>query len=197
MVWIYEHQISYPFEQNLFNIKGFKSYFSSNDTYRVGGVALFVRNNIQSFKIPSINISYFDCCLIELSFERSKVQIAAVYRSPTISVSNPENLTKDSIPFLISTLSKDADCLLVGDLNFCLRENNAFAETYSNGPASGGFLLLNDQLPTRITETMESLIDHIICRQHSAYGFVADVCESNVVSDHQLINVEFFPTQEN
>lgn len=58
-------------------------------------------------------------------------------------------------------MNNDADCLIMGDINMCLINNNDVTELYSENMSSKGFILLNEELPTRITDGSESLIDHV------------------------------------
>src|SRR6266481_3113323 len=53
-IWIFPSEI--PF----YNIEGYKGYFLCNDTYRSGGVAVFVQENIGSYVFETNCLSNAD-----------------------------------------------------------------------------------------------------------------------------------------
>ena len=98
-------------------IPGYRGHFSSNDTYRSGGVAVFVSDRLPSTKIDFEETVNCDSLIVHISFPRKKLQLVAVYRSPTSSVSNLNQFSRDNMVRIMSELRNDSHCLRMGDMN--------------------------------------------------------------------------------
>lgn len=176
-------------QECLFKLKGFKSFFKSNEKYRSGGVAIFVKDTIPSFEIRITEKVECDCCIVELLIEGNRFQVAGIYRSPSRDVSNTEVFASNGIQQIVSKLDRRADCLLMGDINLCMLNINGHTSTYLDELAMSGFLALNDRQPTRLSETGSSLIDHVFSRGCRGFNHKTTIADSRGVSDHCLINL--------
>lgn len=125
-----------------------------------------------------------------MRFNSKKIQLTAVYRSPSPSVSDPDGFVSGEIEEILNYLERDAECFLVGDMNLCLMKMGAKTETYLENCTERGFTAMNDSLPTRITDGGSSLIDHVMGRLAYAANPGVTVADSKGVSDHCLVEFE-------
>ena len=181
--WLYSHN------EFLATIPGFVSHFASNDRYRSGGVAIFVRNHLVSSKID-FQSRACDLLLVELIYGRSKLRIAAIYRSPSQNMSDPIEFVNHDIVNLLGGFGVGCDCLIMGDINLSLLSPSSITQDYLQLVCTHGFHNLNDSIPTRIEGTTSSLIDHVFAKLASLTLRDFAVVDSEGVSDHKLISLE-------
>ena len=160
-------------DQNLENSIHFDDYSSvykhKKPDKRGGGISIHVKNNI-SYKVrPDLCFTpdtchMYDCLFIELlpdSAQRTvPLVIGVLYRSPSFNSINDFNISLFS---LIDKIKKENKMMvLVGDLNINLLNYDIHRPTLEllDNIISHG-LIPKITLPTRITQSSATLIDHI------------------------------------
>lgn len=182
----------YPEVEGQCGLAGFRPVFKSNSDYRSGGVVVYVREDIQSFEIPVREQTSCDVCVVEIVIERKRIQIAAVYRSPTSAVSNPDVFAVSGISNFLSALDKSAYCFVVGDANLCLIQPTISADNFADAMTESDFASLNNSIRTRYNENGGSLIGHVRTYSINCLSHQLAVVDSKGVSDHRMINLDFY-----
>ena len=149
----------YSYEETLYCIPGFRGFFKSNDSYRAGGVAVYVRESLAACELE-ISAESCDAVLCEIVWRGVKWNLVAIYRSPTDDVSNPQAFVRTDIDCVLRRLDPEAECLILGDMNLCLLHPGGVTLEYLESLSSSGFLCLNDSSPTRVHEDTSTIIDH-------------------------------------
>lgn len=141
-------------------------YDLPSDT-NVGGFAFFVRKNVCFSVCTEYSLkSCVDCKVenvwIKLTKNRDEYIIGGMYRHPAGSV---DEFTKQ-LDFILSNIPSKYTVILTGDININLinYESHAQTKNYTDMLISSSYLpvLL---LPTRITDTSSTLIDHIFIKE--------------------------------
>ena len=138
------------------------------NTSAVGGVGIFIKKSLQvqqrhDLKLPVSDKSRVENLWVEVTKDRCKFLIAGLYRHPDQNITE---FTK-SLEVNLAKLSQDKiPCIIAGDVNIDLLKFNLHVATeeYLHNLLLNNFLpsLL---LPTRITESSSTLIDHIYVYQ--------------------------------
>lgn len=81
-------------------------------------------------------------------------------------------------------LLNNKQCLIIGDININLLDQNNSSETLKNILVSNNFYLCNDKYSTRYSESTKSLLDHIALN-HDYNEISLDIIE-NCLSDHAI-----------
>ena len=178
----------YSSNENLLGIPGYRALFSSNDNYRAGGVAVFVREDLVAHKI-SIEAAACDVLMVEIIVGALKLNLVAIYRSPTSAVSDIGAFISSDLRGFLKRLSREPECLLLGDINICLLRQSASLADYLKLICSSGFQILNDSTPTRVAGDSSTLIDHVIAKLKRFTVRNIEIVDSMGVSDHKLINL--------
>lgn len=63
-VYIFSETWTSTENEALFKLPGFTAFFNSNMTYRAGGVAIFVRDNLVPTEISVEKLLHCDCCAV-------------------------------------------------------------------------------------------------------------------------------------
>ena len=175
--------------ESLVTLDGYQKIFKHKETVKQGGgLAIYVRNEIsvnerRDLCIPQDKQSLYDCLFVEVdsnSQMNKNLIIGVMYRSPS------QNTVKEftsSINHLLNTIeSENKDVILMGDANIDLLKYN----THDNTTEYLDMFLCNGMvpaitLPTRVTNTSATLIDHILIKNtmnyHSAGTLTADVTD--------------------
>ena len=107
--WIYQE------EEGGFGIDGYRAFYHSSN-YTAGGVAVFVKHSMKSTAIAK-TCAECDMLLIDITIGKSRVQLAAVYRSPSKAVSSIDSFINLEMPRLLKAFNRSADCIVLGDFN--------------------------------------------------------------------------------
>jgi hypothetical protein len=119
-----------------------------------GGVAVYIKDNINFKRRSDLEIIDIECIWVELSILKKTVLLGVFYRPPS-SPSNYFNLIEDSV-----NLAYDSgihDIIITGDFNLntqqqsCLRKINSLCDSY-------GLTQIIDE-PTHFTEHSSSILD--------------------------------------
>ena len=148
--------------QSLYDIPGYNSYFLCRVDKKGGGLAVYVKSLLKSYQINNMSTSNadFESLCINISFEKIKFNLFAIYRPPNGSaVTFIENINT----FLEGVEGKNN--ILCGDINLCLLKalNSNPQSNFIDLMVSKGYSLFNNR-PTRINQTNSensSLIDQV------------------------------------
>lgn len=151
---------------------------------RAGGVAIYVASNINIEIVSELYLNIEGCENIWIKLCDTDVIIAAIYR-------HPKNRVKTFIEHLNVNLEllKNSKVYLVGDINInidtsVIHTTGSSSCDYINMLASNGFYPLIT-LPTRVTVTSSTVIDHIITNDHKHQIFPGIIKAD--ISDHYFI----------
>ena len=147
---------------NLCNLSDYEGYHIFRDQGRGGGVTVFVRNNIYSFKISSLDIcnNTIECCSVEINVNSQAFSIVGIYR--------PHHDTIENFTFALENLLNGLDLnklvILTGDFNINLL--NEYRSGYDNFIALMSSLHFKPliEVPTRFplgdADSSPSCLDH-------------------------------------
>jgi len=176
-VWIYS------FESCLLEINGYTLFSKCNNNYRAGGILSFVKNcwNENSEEII-LNMNKADIFKLRFHIKNINITFLAIYR-----------FHGDIKEFLIEfaeilNSEKGQNLIVLGDLNIDILHNNCSKERddYLNLMSLNG-LESCINVPTRVTATCKTCIDHIFLRFRSPGNskFYSAVFEPGL-SDHLM-----------
>ena len=147
--------------ERLFNLPGY-SLFSNNYQSNAGGVAIFVKNELNASLLEDLCVSNYDIETIFVEIEslnNKKELYGVVYR-------RPDGNFESFISKFEAILNKinNPNCNIAGDFNLNLLnyEFNQNVQDYVDLMLCKGFLPCIDR-PTRITNKSATLIDHCWC----------------------------------
>ena len=153
-------------ENNNFNlnvsIEGYKQPFALGSKTARGGVAIYVKNDLNVIERNDLNINNisFEAIWIEILNSKTKnILCGCIYRHPNSDV---EEFTNYVSKCLSKVDKEKKECYLSGDFNIDLLKydsNNKYSE-FVNTITSFGFLPHILQ-PTRITDHSATIIDNI------------------------------------
>ena len=178
---------------NLINLQGYKFYHTISTT-NAGGAGLYV-SNMCSYKVRNdLNLCIDGECeakfveIITSSKKAKNIIVGSIYRHP-----------HDSHQEFFSEFSRKIECIkekhhiiLLGDINIDMKDSNdKITMDYKNTLLSLG-LRNTINLPTRITENTDTILDHIITNVNSDSVVSAVITQD--VSDHlpicSIVNLE-------
>lgn len=170
-------------ELGLYKIKGYNQYAYCNDSYRSGGVLVYVSERFVAGS-SAVDLSSADALKVTLELGHStttatrslSLTIVAVYRLHSQSV----NSFLDEISVLFDSL-KDSNVMFIGDMNLCILKQTNITDTYLSIMASNGFEQLINS-PTR----GNSCLDHVFLRTGNMFGYTCKVVNSGR-SDHNAV----------
>lgn len=132
----------------------------------VGGVGMYIKRSLSPVVIPNLTCSTlsFECLWVELCANNIKYIVGGYYRHP----STPVLLLKESLLGTLSSLRKNRKCIVAGDINIDFNEYGQITSTtdFVDDLISTNFFPYA-YLPTRITSTSATTIDHIYTNCHS------------------------------
>lgn len=167
------------------SIKNYTPIFCSRPNKPAGGVAIFIRNEIQNFEIATSFSDDRDSILsVHIKFRQKSLNLICIYRKP--------NGLIDEVKCFLDTLEKfltdsSKDTLIVGDFNFNLKlKDESIINEYINVLQRNNFYICNNSTITRLASN--SVLDHVITNniaQNVALTYV-----DNDHFDHRIIFVE-------
>ena len=147
-----------------------------------GGVCLYIKNNIPHNRRMDLNTSSLESLWIDLLFPKTKpITVGACYRPPNSSIIESLN----DLEAVISKINMDDETYILGDFNINFGDNNSpSTKRYNDIIMINNFYQLID-MPTRITPTTSTILDHILCNTKE------NVTQSGIldlgISDHMVI----------
>jgi hypothetical protein len=156
--------INLNFYANLFGINSYEFYYDLPNNSKVGGVAVYVKKSLQCKLRKDLFIKFnpeykcenlwFEICKCNKNF-----LIAAIYRHPNQNCKKFFELLEPNLNMISNSKTT---CLVLGDINLDLVKYNVDSVTklYIDNLVGYNFLPLLT-LPTRVTTSTCTLIDHI------------------------------------
>lgn len=139
-----------------FKINGFQIFRKDNDSNGGGGLLVYVKNGINARRREDLETNNISCLWLEISPARSKsFLVGNLYRPPDTRAEFNDRFEE----FIDILINEDKEFILLGDFN----KDFLNAETdrdWGNFTTSLGLTQLVNE-PTRITNTSQTLIDHI------------------------------------
>ena len=95
------------------NIDGFNKFWHTSAYNRASGVVVFVANHLKTIQLDS-NLSRinFDSLHLEITIDKLKLDIFALYKSPTLSYKDSFGGFEESLQTINSK-----NCIICGDIN--------------------------------------------------------------------------------
>lgn len=177
-------------------IPGYSLHYVLPVSSRAGGVALYCKNSLTV--IPRMDVQVANnqfellCCDINNNKNNNKFTICGIYRHPGTPVADFISVLTDKL----SLLSPTMNCMLIGDLNIDLKHYDTCNSTrfYVDELISRNFLPLVF-LPTRVTQTTETIIDHVFMNNIQIQEIKTGLITTDI-SDH-IANFIFLLKPEN
>ena len=177
-------------ENELMDIPGYYAFHSIRQNRLGGGVSILVSNSLSAELVPSLtlNNNIFETCGIRLSHKKKAYYIVGVYRPPGLSIDNFNN----NFFRIFDTINIQLNTIILGDFNINISHQNdcEHSRVFIEEFRSLNFVP-KINIPTRITDTSETVIDHMWCNFYVP-------CKSSVltldISDHYatVLSVEHF-----
>lgn len=177
-------------------IPGYSYHYNPPLNRRAGGVAIYYRSDLRmnirnDLQVPSDN---FEMLCLDLNVNNCTYTLCAIYRHPGTPVID----FTDNIAVLLNKIPPSQKFILIGDCNIDLKHYNTCNQTklYIDELISHNMLPLV-LLPTRITATSETIIDHLFTNLYPALQVKTGLITEDI-SDH-LANFLFIlsPTPTN
>lgn len=178
-VWIMSNEV------NLYKIDGFDMFANCNDSYRSGGVVVYVRSCYRCSNVDVCSdVQSADCLKLTCHSDNVDFVLLSVYRLHSASIAQ----------YLIDIEKLVMSChgqnvIYTGDINLDLLSDNNIVDAYRNLLASYGLNCLVSE-PTRIVGTSQTCIDHCFVR----FTFKNNIQAQHVtevqhlgISDHSMI----------
>ena len=165
----------------LYTIPNYRSFFNHLSRHK-GGVALYVRDNLDAVLRPDLTIQFdfIETIFIEIRTKTRNTIIGQIYRRPKSDIKSFFNKIKDILAVINQ---ENKHCILSGDFNLDLLKNNVNNEVKDLiAIFNSNFFFNSITKPTRVSNTSATIIDHIWTNnfksiQHS--GIIYDT-----ISDH-------------
>ena len=168
-------------EFNIKNIPGYLAYHTIRKEGRSGGVSIYVRDTISSFKVEEISLSdvSIELCSVKISLNGDAWYLLGIYRPHSDTIQNFQ-LSLDSV--LNSPLLHNKNCIILGDFNINLLSNDLNVQNFITNMHSYHFIPVITK-PTRFPDNSSnpSLIDHIWLNKSCSYSSGIILCD---VTDH-------------
>ena len=179
-------------ENNFHDIDGYLSYHTFRSLGdRGGGISIYVNKCFKSVGIPSLSFisEAGEFCTVKINIQNNQsLYILGFYRPPACDTTLFCNTLGDVI---LTNFGANDKILAAGDANINLFNNNSITEAYFDVLQSRG-LLPYISLPTRVTNSGSSLIDHIwgsIFSEVTAGVFHTDISDHKTIFISLKINV--------
>lgn len=151
------------FYSNLFT--GYKFFYKLPNKAKAGGVAIYIKQELSPVVNDKLAQKYgysdiFESLWIDIKFENLYFTIGGVYRHPNKPIQDFQAAFMD----ICSNIPNNKKCFILGDFNIDLLNygTNQNISSYIDDLQSIGFIPLT-LLPTRITDTSSTIIDHAYC----------------------------------
>lgn len=178
-IWIESHEI------NMFTIPGFSMYAKCNNSYRAGGIIIYVGDTWECHIMKSPEMQTADKVHLQINLnDKINIDVLGLYRLQAFH----ENTFVDELCTVLSTI-KNQNVILSGDINIDLLNRSNVVDNYLINMANLGLESVLE-VPTRITAYSNTLIDHIFVRRNvnikmSCKGLVID----SQITDHCMTAV--------
>lgn len=164
---------------NLYNIEGYCSYHDTRRERDGGGVSIWVHKKYVSY----VSYEYADCDnnFLSIYIQQLNVKVIGIYNTNNRNFHNQFD----------QILSMNQRCIIVGDFNINLLEQNYITKKYIETITSNGFYILNkihSDYSTRISGTSKTIIDHILTDLFNKTFTVS--INSHCFTDHESLTIQ-------
>lgn len=171
--WLHE-----GISNDLIDLEGFRLYRRDRNT-RGGGLCIYANNKINTAIIQTGDV--IEQLWLEIKIDKIKIAVGVVYKPPAFNTELFLNELEDTLILLTPSVK---NIVITGDFNInLLNMQNAVVDNFYSVLETFNLKQIVD-VPTRVTETSESLIDLIIVSMEE------DIVEKDVIetelSDHHL-----------
>jgi hypothetical protein len=176
-------------EAGFYSIAGFDLFLNANDSYRAGGVAVFVKKGyVTIIEEEKPLIQSADMLRIKFIFNGEIFNLLAIYRLHNYSINLFVNDLQD---YFMKTEknSVQGNFILMGDSNIDILDESQEIDNFKILMASLGFeCLINDY--TRVTNTTKTCIDNAYLRltNRGEVDYEAEVIKTQI-TDHYMTAV--------
>lgn len=168
---IYDHEIS------LFSINGYDHVANCNNTYKCGGVSLFIKCDLK-YSYSCYNMMNADFLCISLNFKGKEFYFICVYRLHSGSI----NGFIEELSHIIKTNNKK-NIILLGDININILNLPPLSDDYVCLLSSYGLDCLIDCVTRKLSGTC---LDHFFAKYERGLIFSVGAMDLDI-SDHHLI----------
>lgn len=165
---------------NLFKKIGYDVLYNEGKVNRNDGVLIYVKSNIKYAYTIKL-ISETNAIKLNISLANKKINITALYRSPSTC---PHNFNRHLLNYLNDEEKVDIN-ILVGDININIHSDSDFAQDYLNILNSNGFISYINKC-TRIQDNQKSCIDHFFIKTHVDKIYPI-IYEENITDHYPII----------
>lgn len=186
IIFLSETHMTENIFENELKIEGYELINCVSHSRHTGGVAIYIRDNINYKIIYSFKSKFIWLVHVNIFVENETWSLGVFYRSPDQRsiVSNFINFFKD---WCKEYMENELNCVIVGDGNINLLKEFYQARELKATICDEGLMQLVTQ-PTRITEYSKSLIDYVICKKDNV-NVKYEIEHKNKISDHETIEI--------
>lgn len=163
-------------------IPGYDFLYSLPEHTHVGGVGVYIRSNLNvSIRMDlQVKSNYFEILCLEFTSDSCKYLVCAIYRHPN----SPIRDFIEALSQILSNIPHQRKTFLVGDINIDLKKYNTdnLVKAYVDELESFNFAPLVF-LPTRITDSSATIIDHIFSNCYPSSKLAAGIITVDI-ADH-------------
>ena len=167
---------------HLLNLDNYQIFRKDRASGTGGGIIIFVKTNITVLPLFDINIDESESLFLKIPLSPSgpPLIIGCVYRPPSSSVINFCN----SLSSTFDSFPSSSPVTLLGDFNINLH-SDTHTSNYFKSTLSSLQISCRNSLPTRVTDSSESLLDLILSSHPSIHS--KSVTYFDDLSDHFVI----------
>lgn len=171
-------------ENELYKIEGFCSEYRNREKRRGGGIAVYIKQNI-NYTIELPESESFESMIIHLNLNNQKTPVIATYRPP--GKTNVKTFIREMKQLLIKQ-KLNKNLLIIGDINIDMSKKTTDYQNYMDLICDLGLKSCNS-LPTRedIKKKSSTNIDHALLRVKSFPARVSAGTITTPISDHHAL----------
>jgi Reverse transcriptase (RNA-dependent DNA polymerase) len=174
--WLFDSEIQ------LFNINGYNAFHCNRNGRRGGGVSIYIHDQVVACEIAKDFIN--DNNYLQINLPNFNFNILGIYRSHASSVASVTDYFDNENTTLTNTI-------FIGDLNINLNDlEDQNVQAYKTLVNSNGLFFINSpEFPTRISNTVQTFIDHIATSMTERKYELSYLDTS--LSDHKMLLLTF------
>ena len=175
-------------EEHYFHIEKYNIASFVRRAKRGGGILIYIKENFDYEILAALlteNDSHQIVTLVLKSYNgKDNLILTAVYNP---NFGNAQNFLNDFYEHLnqIPNLS-NSNTILLGDFNIDILKNDCLVLNYLSWYTNNNFVMATQTIPTRVSISSESLIDHIVCSKGIHNWNLCNIQDDNL-SDHNIL----------
>lgn len=175
---------------DIYNIKGYNSYYNKSNFNQNDGVMIFVKSDYaQIEKIVNLSFNY-NIIRLEITVNHKKFGLTSIYKPPKYNCSLFINELREHIKVNCNLENE----IIAGDLNINIIDNTYTVNEYLNLLSQNGFV----SCINKPTFNNKSCIDHIFIKTKMNISKLAPYVINSIIADHSpillLINLDQLKT---